>query len=159
MLVEFFRSGVLRPNSVTASLRRPASPSSPLRCLRTKSACLPNHHSFARPIFTYPPQSSGLTSFLPKEQQSSDSTVAQNANSPRNTIPFEQRRYCSYQRSMCRQSLATDAPASNVDVSKGREVLPKNVKPTHYHLTLEPNLETFEFNGHVEIEYVQSVNQ
>jgi len=53
---------------------------------------------------------------------------------------------------MCKQYLATDATASSLDASMGREVLPKNVKPTHYRLTLEPNLETFEFDGNVEIE-------
>ena len=55
---------------------------------------------------------------------------------------------------MCKQYGATDAVASNLDVSKGREVLPKNVKPTNYRLTFEPNLETFEYHGRVEIEYV-----
>ena len=42
---------------------------------------------------------------------------------------------------------------SAVDVTKGREILPTNVKPLHYRLTLEPNLETFEYYGTVEIEY------
>lgn len=32
-----------------------------------------------------------------------------------------------------------------------RQVLPKNVKPLNYNLTLEPNFETFEFNGDVSI--------
>lgn len=43
---------------------------------------------------------------------------------------------------------------SNLDITKGREVLPKNVKPIHYDLTLEPNLETFEYEGKVVIESV-----
>lgn len=46
---------------------------------------------------------------------------------------------------------------ANLDIAKGREVLPKNVKPLHYHLTLEPNLETFEYEGKVVIEYVPSM--
>lgn len=41
---------------------------------------------------------------------------------------------------------------ANTDISKGREVLPKNVKPLHYDLTLEPDLETFEYEGTVVIE-------
>lgn len=41
---------------------------------------------------------------------------------------------------------------SNLDISKGREVLPNNVKPIHYDLTLEPNLDTFEYEGKVVIE-------
>jgi len=53
---------------------------------------------------------------------------------------------------MCRQHFGTDVAESHIDVSKGREVLPKKVKPLHYRLTLEPNLETFEFDGQVEIE-------
>ena len=63
-----------------------------------------------------------------------------------------QQRHCSYQRNMCRHHFGTDVAESHIDVSKSREVLPKNVKPLHYQLTLEPNLETFEFNGQVDIE-------
>jgi aminopeptidase 2 len=55
---------------------------------------------------------------------------------------------------MCRHSLGAEAVESAVDVTSGREVLPTNVKPLHYRLTLEPNLETFEYKGTVEIEYV-----
>lgn len=39
-----------------------------------------------------------------------------------------------------------------MDISKGREVLPEAVKPLHYDLTLEPNLETFKYEGTVSIE-------
>lgn len=53
---------------------------------------------------------------------------------------------------MCRHSSYADVGGSAVDVSKGREILPANVKPVHYHLTLEPNLETFEYDGEVVIE-------
>ena len=63
-------------------------------------------------------------------------------------------RYCSYQRTMRKHHFGTDVTSSSIDVSKGREVLPKNVKPIHYDLTLEPNLETFEYEGKVVIEYV-----
>ena len=41
-----------------------------------------------------------------------------------------------------------------MDVSKGREVLPTNVKPVHYDLTLEPDFEKFSYEGRVVIEYV-----
>lgn len=54
---------------------------------------------------------------------------------------------------MCRHQYSTDVVNAGIDVSKGREVLPKNVKPIHYNLTLEPNLETFEYQGEVVIEY------
>jgi hypothetical protein len=70
---------------------------------------------------------------------------------PRSRI---QARHCSHRR-MCRRD--ADAMGANLDIAKGREVLPKNVKPLHYHLTLEPNLETFEYEGTVVIEYVPSI--
>ncbi|CAO3701011.1 unnamed protein product [Rhizopus microsporus] len=38
-----------------------------------------------------------------------------------------------------------------------RQVLPTNVKPTHYDLTLQPNLTTFEFHGVVKVNL--NVNQ
>jgi aminopeptidase 2 len=37
-------------------------------------------------------------------------------------------------------------------VPKAREVLPTNVKPTHYDLTLEADFEKFTFDGTVVIE-------
>lgn len=40
-----------------------------------------------------------------------------------------------------------------VDASKGRELLPANVKPIHYALTLEPNFDTCTYDGSVTIEY------
>jgi aminopeptidase 2 len=52
---------------------------------------------------------------------------------------------------MCKH-FGPDASAS-VDIAQGREILPANVKPLHYYLTLEPNLETFEYTGKVVIEY------
>ncbi|KAF2759296.1 hypothetical protein EJ05DRAFT_438001 [Pseudovirgaria hyperparasitica] len=45
-----------------------------------------------------------------------------------------------------------EAPGSSVDFTKGREVLPKNVKAVHYDLTLEPNFETFKYGGKVIID-------
>lgn len=51
---------------------------------------------------------------------------------------------------MCRREL--DADHGAVDIAKGREVLPKNVKPVHYDLTLEPNFDTFEYEGKVIID-------
>lgn len=51
---------------------------------------------------------------------------------------------------MCRGSGVSGA----VDITQGREVLPGNVKPTNYAVELEPNLETFKYDGTVVIEYV-----
>ena len=43
--------------------------------------------------------------------------------------------------------------SSSVDITQGREVLPGNVKPTNYAVELEPNFETFKYDGTVVIEY------
>lgn len=51
---------------------------------------------------------------------------------------------------MCKREAET--ADANMDISKGRDVLPKNVKPLHYDLTLEPNFETFKYDGHVTID-------
>ncbi|CCH45143.1 aminopeptidase 2 [Wickerhamomyces ciferrii] len=41
---------------------------------------------------------------------------------------------------------------SSQNVPSGRELLPTNVKPIKYDLTLDPNFETFKFNGNVKID-------
>ena len=51
---------------------------------------------------------------------------------------------------MCRHG--TDITNSAIDITHGREVLPTNVKPLHYDLTLEPDFENFTYNGKVVIE-------
>ena len=53
---------------------------------------------------------------------------------------------------MCRKT--ADLSGGSVDVEASREVLPTNVKPLHYSLTLEPNFEKFSYEGTVVIEYV-----
>lgn len=60
-------------------------------------------------------------------------------------------RYCSHRRNMC---LARDHVEGATAAPK-REVLPTNVKPKHYDLTLEPDLEKFTYEGSVVIEYVK----
>lgn len=52
---------------------------------------------------------------------------------------------------MCRRA---DVPSGSTNITQGREVLPTNVKPVHYDLTLEPNFESFKYDGTVVIEYV-----
>ncbi|PYH92872.1 lysine aminopeptidase apsA [Aspergillus ellipticus CBS 707.79] len=42
--------------------------------------------------------------------------------------------------------------SGSTNVPAGREVLPTNVKPIHYDLTLEPNFETFKYDGTVVID-------
>jgi aminopeptidase 2 len=53
---------------------------------------------------------------------------------------------------MCRHG--TDVASASMDITQGREVLPTNVKPLHYNLTLEPDFEKFTYEGKVVIEYV-----
>jgi len=43
--------------------------------------------------------------------------------------------------------------SGSVDITQGREILPGNVKPTHYTVELEPDFETFKYDGTVAIEY------
>lgn len=44
-----------------------------------------------------------------------------------------------------------DDSSGDPTMSLDREVLPTNVKPISYHLTLEPNFSTFEYDGEVAI--------
>lgn len=72
---------------------------------------------------------------------------------PRATRPLAAApvRHCSHRRTMCRH-FGAEGNAS-IDITKGREVLPANVKPLHYDLTLEPDFEKFTYDGTVTIEY------
>jgi aminopeptidase 2 len=42
--------------------------------------------------------------------------------------------------------------AGGVDITQGREILPANVIPRHYDLTVEPNFETLTYEGYVVID-------
>lgn len=108
-----------------------------------------NSHIRQRPAHTS--RSVSIPGATPISSFSTGPSHTARSQVPRPTI-LVQRRHCSYQRNMCRQQFGTDVAESHIDVSKGREVLPKNVKPLHYRLTLEPNLVTFEFDGQVDIE-------
>lgn len=55
---------------------------------------------------------------------------------------------------MCGSRRAEEFAGSTNIGTHGREVLPTNVKPVHYDLTLEPNFESFKYDGTVVIEYV-----
>ncbi|KLP00364.1 putative APE2-aminopeptidase yscII [Fusarium fujikuroi] len=66
-------------------------------------------------------------------------------------VPRQQQRNCSCRRAMYRNG--NDVASASLDIRRGREVLPKNVKPLHYDLTLEPNFETFKYEGTVIIDF------
>ncbi|KAK5788878.1 hypothetical protein VI817_009836 [Penicillium citrinum] len=73
------------------------------------------------------------------------SRLPRRLRSPLSQIP---KRYCSYRR-MCGSRRGDVSGSTNV---QGREVLPTNVKPVHYDLTLEPNFEKFTYDGSVVID-------
>ncbi|KAI9037006.1 M1 family metallopeptidase [Aspergillus affinis] len=52
---------------------------------------------------------------------------------------------------MC-SSRRAEVPSGSTNLTHGREVLPTNVKPVHYDLTLEPNFEAFTYDGSVVID-------
>ncbi|KAF2435026.1 hypothetical protein EJ08DRAFT_645952 [Tothia fuscella] len=117
-------------------------PSPTAQTLRIRSfntaATAPHHRQLLQPIT--------LSPTLTIRQQ-----YKQKPDNPRLHVSV---RNCSYQRNnMCKHFGADAADASSsVDITQGREILPTNVKPIHYHLTLEPNLETFEYTGKVVID-------
>jgi aminopeptidase 2 len=53
---------------------------------------------------------------------------------------------------MCKQ-FGAENEGSAMAVQQAREVLPTNVKPLHYDLTLEPDFEKATYEGSVTIEY------
>ncbi|KAI1749357.1 peptidase family M1-domain-containing protein [Xylaria castorea] len=64
-------------------------------------------------------------------------------------------RYCSYRRhNMCRLAGETEHfGGANPDPKACRELLPTNVIPRHYDVTLEPDLKKFTFEGKVVIDF------
>ena len=58
-----------------------------------------------------------------------------------------QARYCSFRSTMCKHQASMAGGSAVPD----REVLPTNVKPYHYDLTLEPDFKNFTFSGTVDI--------
>ena len=89
--------------------------------------------SYAKSTFICLPQGRSLLQ-RPKPAESARTKVI---------LQSSQHRHCSY-RNMCR-SMADIS--GSIDITKNREVLPTNVVPRHYDLTLEPDFEKFKFNG------------
>jgi len=53
---------------------------------------------------------------------------------------------------MCKLHGERDVAGGGVDVTKGREILPANVIPKHYDLTLEPDFKKLTYKGMVVID-------
>jgi aminopeptidase 2 len=101
-------------------------------------------HTRASPTAVcYPTKASRITNTTPRR-----------TCQPTRLAPLTSVRHCSHRRNMCRHAGAD--VHSHVDVTKSREVLPANVKPVHYDLTLEPDFEKFTYWGSVTIEYVRA---
>jgi len=98
-------------------------------------------HSLQRPTTT-------AASAYPAVHAHRQNTLPRRAPRPPVAVP---RRLCSHRRTMCRH-FGAEGNAS-IDITKGRQVLPANVKPLHYDLTLEPDFRHFTYQGTVTIEY------
>ncbi|QRD85770.1 aminopeptidase [Aspergillus flavus] len=84
----------------------------------------------------------------PSSPSAASSSSVNRLSSRRSPLTQISKRYCSYRR-MCRRA---DVPSGSTNITHGREVLPTNVKPVHYDLTLEPNFESFKYEGTVVID-------
>lgn len=118
---------------------------------RLSSTRLPQLLNSARPPLSRPPRAAPLSRLLSVSASTPPPSFSPpRANRPSRRSPLSQssKRYCSYRR-MCGSRRAGVSGSTNVP---DREVLPTNVKPTHYDLTLEPNFETFKYEGTVVIE-------
>ena len=123
-------------------------------CTRTIASRLAPHYKTFRGVYS---SSSNLkvavpipsNRFLAKTYRVGRPQAQSRSKTP--TFLFPQSvRYCSYQRgTMCRGYAEGESGAMT---THGREVLPTNVKPLHYNLTLEPDFEKFTFEGKVTIE-------
>ena len=139
LLFHFQRAFMRRFRSARLPLVLSAARQPPLS-LRASAATAP---LFARPSSTSASSSSSSTSSL--------RPLPYNRRSP-SLLPLSHtsKRHCSYRR-MC--GSRAEELSGSTNVTHGREILPTNVKPVHYDLTLEPDFEKFTYDGTVVIEY------
>ncbi|KAI1735939.1 peptidase family M1-domain-containing protein [Xylaria scruposa] len=116
-----------------------------------------NHHHFSGVRLSSAPRatpsiSSSLTPSLTPPPRPSPLRTSRPPTAPSASSPV---RYCSYRRhNMCRLAGETEHfGGANPDPSSGRELLPTNVVPRHYDVTLEPDFEKFTFEGKVVIDF------
>ncbi|KAI1428301.1 peptidase family M1-domain-containing protein [Xylaria sp. FL1777] len=114
---------------------------------------LVRHHYFARVRLSSISRATPSTSYFltPSLTPPRVSSFSRPPTSP--SVSFV--RHCSYRRhNMCR--LAGDTEhfgGAKPDLNIGRELLPTNVIPRHYDVTLEPDFEKFTFEGKVVIDF------
>ncbi|KAI0842175.1 peptidase family M1-domain-containing protein [Hypoxylon sp. FL0890] len=113
------------------------------------------NHNWRSPALTTPP------SYGPSSRLANHSSLT----SVSRPSPFEKARtislsrppvrHCSYRRhNMCRLAGDMDhTGGATPDPTQGRELLPTNVIPRHYDVTLEPNFEKFTFEGKALIDF------
>lgn len=53
---------------------------------------------------------------------------------------------------MCKFHGEQDVSGASVDVTKGREILPGNVVPKHYDITLEPDFKELTYKGTIVVD-------
>lgn len=134
----------------TSSLRLPALL---LRASKQKTLLQPTSIRPHR-LLSYAASSQTPLTTLGVSSITANSQVSRHIYRAQSVIPYTNQtpiRHCSHRRNMC---LREDISGSSVAVAQKREVLPTNVKPTHYDLTLEPDLEKFTYKGQVTIECV-----
>ncbi|KAF2109018.1 peptidase family M1-domain-containing protein [Lophiotrema nucula] len=129
-------------NAVTIA-RRPALSRPSITC--TAAPCRAPLH--LRAFSSYPDPTKAI--YPTKPLQNSTPRRAFQPSTPRTTVPA---RYCSHRRNMCRHQFGAEETGSAIDITQAREVLPTNVKPLHYDLTLEPDFDKFTYEGKVVID-------
>ena len=140
LLFHFQRAFMRRFRSARLPLRVLNAAKQPPLSLRASS-------SSAAPLFARPSSTSSSSS-----STSSLRPLPYNRRSPSLlSLSHTSKRHWSYRR-MCGSRRAEELSGST-NVTHGREVLPTNVKPVHYDLTLEPDFEKFTYDGTVVIEY------
>ncbi|GMM37587.1 metallo-aminopeptidase [Saccharomycopsis crataegensis] len=111
-----------------------------------------HHHSFATPL----PLSSSSTSSSPLShlQKSNRNFTSRKLAHFNSRLPVFSRSSTSVLSRSFTTSLAANmcSCSSAVDSTAGREILPTNVYPDHYYITLEPDFSKFTFDGSVTID-------
>ncbi|KAH9909190.1 peptidase family M1-domain-containing protein [Xylariomycetidae sp. FL2044] len=145
-------------NSASARLRlRLTPPNTTLSPISTHSRL--SHFSASFPgltsstsVFCHGSRPSSSYSLAPP---STTASLFPSTKSRLTTLSTASVRHCSYRRqNMCKLAGDIDHTGGAApDPTQGRELLPTNVIPTHYDVTLEPDFQKFTFDGTVLIDF------